>query len=874
MLWRSPHGELRLAPRSAELGVVLQRLAEGQRLVTIWGMSGAGKTVLATEVVRNLRADREGEVGWCSLASTREADALRARVARAMSLGSQSAGLDLVRALRARGPYFLVLDGVDGVAEPIRELLDDWLRAAPELRILVTACAPLGLQGEQAVEVGPHPDALELFLGVVALRWPGYAPEPAHREQIARIIAPLEGVPHAIQLAAAISWDRSPEQMLELLEAELGEDPALPHAMRPMARAAAAGWAAIDDVHRDVLAGVTVFHGGFTLQAAERVLGGLRAQCNGGVPETVHGLTQRLLVREVATPPGEPARFSVCDVVRTFAATRLRERGEAAEVAMRHADHYLAFAERLLTGPQEHGLETSLRRLEVERDNLAAILDGVGQPGRRDARWVEAQLRAAWVLDDLSTEMGLSQGEQRSLDAALRCAGDDVDPAAVGRGRLVRAGAMAFSPLAPQAEAECRAAIELAERAGDVTLRARAHTRLGLVLGRLVRAEEALAASREAIRLHKHTGDVRDEVLALEQEGTHLQALNRTDQAVLKFQRALWMCRAHGHARGELRGEAGLGYHFSERDDYRKARSHYERCITLAREVDAHRMAMLATGYLGMLHFEEGRMLDAVECLNAAVAEAREFDDKVAEGVFLAGEAAVRASMDDLDGARSAARELEQAFAAHPIVAPVARIHLAHLELASGQRCLADGDAQAAEALLASAAAVAAQARGQGSLGPNRSKDIRTALRILERALGRNGAPAVGPPSVAPAAGALLSVAADGSWFQLGDGQRVDLSRRNALRIILVVLMERRDSGQDRPVSVHELIAAVWPGEKFAWSSGLNRLHVALATLRALGLRGVLLRRGEGYSIDPTVRVCRSRPSDFPPPSARRKRFS
>jgi hypothetical protein len=260
-----------------------------------------------------------------------------------------------------------------------------------------------------------------------------------------------------------------------------------------------------------------------------------------------------------------------------------------------------------------------------------------------------------------------------------------------------------------------------------------------------------------------------------------------------------------------------------------------------------------------------------VECLSAAVAEARELDDPVAEGVFLAGEAAVRASMGDLEGARSAAKELEQSFGTHPIVAPVARIHLAHLDLALCFRAAAAGESQASSDSHASARATAREAHG-AALGPNRSKDIRTALRILERAIDRGGAPAVASGSLVPPPNARLVVGAEGSWFQLGDGPRVDLSRRAALRVMLAAFCERRESDPDRSVAVQHLIAAAWPGEKFAWSSGLNRLHVALATLRSLGLRGVLLRKGEGYVIDPAVQIVHAPPGEQPPPSARRGR--
>ncbi|MBI5534258.1 MAG: hypothetical protein HY898_16155 [Deltaproteobacteria bacterium] len=861
---------LRSSPRVWESSTLAQVLGRGRRLVSVVGPAGMGKTIFVAEAMGVVREEGSFDGAWCSLGSARDVDEVRARVARALSMGAQAGGLHLVRTLRNRGRFVLVLDGIDAVACGLRALVSEWAQAAPELRIVATGRAVLQAPGEEAIFLGPHPDAVDLFVNGVRSCHPGYAPDATERERIAQVIAPLEGVPHALQIAAAIAWDLAPEELLPHLERKLTADEAAPAAVRAMHSAAVASWDRLDDRQRAVFAGASVFGGGFTLQAAKHVLGDDDPDARPRLEEIVHRLHRRLLVGELVTAPGEPSRFALCDAVRLLAEARLREQGEGPRLALRHAHYHLSEWERTVTGPQEHGFEASMRRFELERDNVASILDSAERPEQRSPQWIDAQLRAAWVLDDLSAESGLTARQARNLETALQVASAEVSPSAIGRGRYVRAGALTFSPRAADAEVECRAAIELADASGDTTLAARAHTRLGLVLGRLLRAEEALAASRKAIALHERTSDVRDLILALELEGTHLQALNRSDEAVGIFERTLWLCRAHGYARGQLRGEAGLGFHYAELDDYRTARLHYERCIALAREVEAHRMAMLATGYLGLLHFDEGRLLDAVECLNAAVAEARELDDPVAEGVFLSAEAAVRACMGDLDGAKEAASEVEASFATHPIVAPVARIHLAHVELASRYLACAQGDVVARSELAATARELADHARRQTPVGPDRSKDIRTALRILQRAIEREGAPPIGPLSCAPPPNAKLTVAIGGAWFRMGDGATVDLSRRTALRVMMTALCERRESAPDQPVAVQDLIAAAWPGEKFAWSSGLNRLHVALATLRSLGLRGVLQRKGEGYVIDPSIEVVRAPAMQAQPPSTRR----
>ncbi|MCC7382165.1 MAG: winged helix-turn-helix domain-containing protein [Deltaproteobacteria bacterium] len=103
--------------------------------------------------------------------------------------------------------------------------------------------------------------------------------------------------------------------------------------------------------------------------------------------------------------------------------------------------------------------------------------------------------------------------------------------------------------------------------------------------------------------------------------------------------------------------------------------------------------------------------------------------------------------------------------------------------------------------------------------------------------------------------GAAITVSPDGTWFQASGGHRVNLERRAVLRALMRVLVEHRLAAPGAPLARDELVARLWPGERLIRDSAQNRLHVAIHTLRKLGMAGVLRRCGEGYFLDPGLEI-------------------
>ncbi|MFT3775997.1 MAG: hypothetical protein QM820_62430 [Minicystis sp.] len=148
--------------------------------------------------------------------------------------------------------------------------------------------------------------------------------------------------------------------------------------------------------------------------------------------------------------------------------------------------------------------------------------------------------------------------------------------------------------------------------------------------------------------------------------------------------------------------------------------------------------------------------------------------------------------------------------------------------------------------------------------GAPRRNELRLAVRLLSRALGEAAAAEVAPAEAAapiepPGRGSVLAVGAAQRWFSLGDGARVDLARRGALRLILRALVEQRQDAPGVGLDADHLFAAGWPGERALPHAAANRVYAAIATLRRLGLEPVLVRQDDGYLLDPSVAVDRQR---------------
>ncbi|WP_327042091.1 winged helix-turn-helix domain-containing protein [Micromonospora ureilytica] len=403
--------------REEELKRVGELLGE-RRLVTLTGPGGAGKTRLAIEAAGRV----DGEVRLVELAGL--ADGADVPQAVLTALGLRDAGLRapaepgrqtidrLVEALAERR-LLLVLDNCEHVLVDAARLAARLLSACPALRVLATSREPLGLAGEALCPLSgltlPPLGASALdaddyaAVGLFAQRAVDVAPDftvtPANVEMVLRICRSLDGLPLAIELAAARLRALSVAEVAARLDDRFRLLSTGSRAVSPRHRTlrAVVGWSwdLLDDAEREVARRLTVFAGGATLEAAGRV-------CGLPTSEFVDALTGLVDKSFVEMTGG---RYRMLETVRAFCAERLAEAGEADQLRRAHTAYFLEFAwtasDHLRCAEQLHWL----RRLDAERDNLHAALRRATAAGdASDAAGMVAALSFYWWLRGMRGE--------------------------------------------------------------------------------------------------------------------------------------------------------------------------------------------------------------------------------------------------------------------------------------------------------------------------------------------------------------------------------------------------------------------------------------------------------------------------------------
>jgi predicted ATPase len=357
-----------------EVAALLER--PETRLVTLTGPGGTGKTRLAAHVAAALLDQFTDGVFFVALAVLADARLVLPTVTRALGLAETPGGsvLDrLVRHLR-RGRFLLVLDNAEHVlaaAPAIAELAE----ASAGVRVLVTSRAPLRLPAETTYPVAPLETAaaVALFESCARAARPDFGVTPANARAVAEICTALDGLPLAIELAAARVTVLPPAALLERLDHRLQllkrRTPDVPARHRGLRAAIAWSYDLLELDDQKLFARLSVFAGGCTLAAAESVCGD-----DLDVVDGLAALVDANLVRLEGTD--EQPRFVMLETIREYTAELLDESDEREEVRRRHTAYFLSVAEEAEPHLRESP-GTWLERLELEHNNLRAGLDRI-----------------------------------------------------------------------------------------------------------------------------------------------------------------------------------------------------------------------------------------------------------------------------------------------------------------------------------------------------------------------------------------------------------------------------------------------------------------------------------------------------------------
>jgi len=373
----------------------VKRLLSTAYLVTLTGSGGAGKTRLALEVAADLVEGYPDGVWLAEFAPIADPALVPKTVASALNVSEQP-GRDmietLVDSLRPKA-LLLLLDNCEHLLAACRDLAATLLRQCSRVRILATSREGLRVPGETLWRVPslsvpedirhlPAPkelvlyDAVRLFVDRAVATTPGFTVTSENASAVAQVCQRLDGIPLAIELAAARVKVLALEQIAARLDDRFrlltGGSPMLLPRQQTLRATLDWSYGLLSNQERAVLRRLSVYAGGWTLEAAEAICvgGGVEAS---DILDLLTSLVDKSLVL-AETPRGE-ARYRLLETVRQYAYDRLPEAGEEAEVRTRHRDWYLVLAEqadRELHGPRQ---ELWLERLEMEHDNLRAALE-------------------------------------------------------------------------------------------------------------------------------------------------------------------------------------------------------------------------------------------------------------------------------------------------------------------------------------------------------------------------------------------------------------------------------------------------------------------------------------------------------------------
>ncbi len=625
------------------------------RLLTLSGPGGTGKTRLAVQIAAELAGAFPDGVCFVGLASVADPELVLSTIAQALGVRGV-AGESLLHMLAERvgdRRQLLVVDNFEQVltAGPV---VVDLLAACPQLAALVTSRAALQVSGEHIYPVPPlslpdHTDAavpddvtsseaVRLFIERARAVNPDFAVTDANAPVLAEVCRRLDGLPLAIELAAAHSRLLPPQALLARLESRLqllkGGSRDLPTRQQTLRATIDWSYALLEPDEQALLARLAAFAGGCTLEAAEAVCD-LDSDLH--VLAGLDALVNQNLLQPREDVEGEQ-RVGLLETMREYALERLSERGETEAIARRHADYFLGLAEQAepeLLGPRQGDWYD---RLEAELDNFRAALAWFLAHEQ-----AEAAARLAATLLPLWRSRGHGSEGLRWLEAALERRGSLTPPTLAKT--LFAKGTLLLETGAHQGQADrlLEESLALFQELKNTTWTVRAVSVLGWAMRRAGEVDRGLALQQQAVALGREQTDRWSLALALINLGFSLLQAGDHVRARPVLDESLVLCQALGDPDGIAFTLDGLALLALIEGDPARASSLLEEALALARKIgnvsaSAH---FLADFGIITLHQSDYRL--AARRFEEALGFASQLEDDLLTGECLWGLAAVAA---------------------------------------------------------------------------------------------------------------------------------------------------------------------------------------------------------------------------------------
>ena len=707
-----PAQRTRLIGRERDLAEIQRLIAGGVRLLTLTGPGGTGKTRLALRAAELVATVFPGGTIFVPLAAITDSALVVATIAQAMGVVESMARpllAGVIGDLRsANAPSLLVLDNFEQVVDAA-PAVGELLAACPDLTVLVTSREVLHLYGEHGFPVStldlPDPalhaspetlaenPAVALFVERAQAAHPGFRLTTENAHAVAELCAGLDGLPLALELAAAHTRVVPPDAMVARLEHRLGllaggaRD--LPGRQQTLRRTIDWSHQLLSDTEKAAFRRLAVFAGGLTLEAAQAVVDPFD---NLGLPveEALSALADKSLLQIREQLDGKP-RFSMLETLREYALEKLVSSGERDRTHRAHAAYFLVLAEEGSAALTSSEQPEWLKRFATEHDNFRVTL--------------------AWLTERGEAEWGLR------LALALFHFWERGEHLAEGRRRLDALLALPSS----------RAILER---------RAQAMFDAGVLASTQQDLERGRALHRECLAIYEELGDRRGVVVSLVALANQAVAAADLDHARSLLEQSLDVWRELGDRAGFARSLSNLGLVARRKGRFEEARIHYRHTAELFEHLGDRLSRAWAVNHEGDVARDQADLAAAETLYREALATFRELGDSWGIGSSLADLAAVARDRREYATARQLYRDALANFVALEHWRGIARLF-------ESLACLSADEGQLERGVRLAAAAAALRDRVGAPPPPAAEAELGPSLKVLRERLGAETARAV-----------------------------------------------------------------------------------------------------------------------------------
>ena len=661
-----------------------RHLDAGARLVSVLGIGGTGKTRLVTRFGWSWLGDFPGGVWFCDLSQTRSPDDIVNAVAQGLDvpLGKEDPVTQIGNAIAGRGPCLMILDNFEQVARYAEATLGRWLNRAGNAQFLITTREVLGLKGEAVLAVSPlqPSDAATLFLARAKAANPDFQPTAEDRSAITRLVALLDCLPLAIELAAARIRVMPTRMLLSRMSDrfKLLSSTGLRQDRQATLRAVFDwSWDLLPLAEKTALAQLSVFEGGFTLESVEAVVD-LSAYPDAPWPmDALQSIVQKSFVRQVSD-----ARFDLLVSVKEYASEHLRTEGRyagsgsaarrAAEV--RHGAYFAGLDETFATANRGIELDNFVAacRRAAARGNanvaasalacawvilrfrgpfsvgveLASVVRDIADLGAQAIALVE------WVAGSAMAACGNDRDAYVHFEASLRSARRIEDRRRECHALIGMGDRDTLAGRAEIAHSHLASALTIAREISDPNLESRTENGLGNLEEAQGRLEEAVTHYETALNLARHIGDKDLEGSILGNLGSAFQSQGSMESGRNHMQAALAVAQGTGNRRLEGNTLCNLGLQFQFAGRLEEALGHLGASLVVARDLGSRLLESIVLCNLGMTYASLTRIDEARDHFEASLVVARELGDQRSEGQFVGYLGLLHARQSRFDEAR------------------------------------------------------------------------------------------------------------------------------------------------------------------------------------------------------------------------------